>query len=193
MIEYLYQEGVKACSKEPLKVRLNGRICGEIRKVSGGFQYFPERQEAGGEVFPTVTAVQQSLKNMTIKIMQPPTLDHDAAMLKKYGTEVSPNGKLERRIVFNLCEFLKSHSFDIVRVNDGGEWMECSTTKTAMELIFVLSCDATLNFRKIGFGEHRVLLALGNGADIIADWSYGENDLDGFDSAMQAFNPEDYT
>lgn len=32
-IEYLYQEGVNACSKEPLKVRCDGKICGEIRKV----------------------------------------------------------------------------------------------------------------------------------------------------------------
>lgn len=62
MIEYLYQEGVEACSKEPLKVRLDGRICGEIRKVEGGFQYFPKGEKVGGEVFATVTAVQRSLR-----------------------------------------------------------------------------------------------------------------------------------
>lgn len=61
MIEYLYQEGVEACSKEPLKVRCDGRICGEIRKVDGGFQYFPKGQKSGGEVFKTVQAVQRSL------------------------------------------------------------------------------------------------------------------------------------
>lgn len=63
MIEYLYQEGVAPCSKEPLKVRSNGRICGEIRKVPGGFQYFPKGQKTGGDIFPTVGAVQMSLSS----------------------------------------------------------------------------------------------------------------------------------
>jgi hypothetical protein len=61
MIQYLYQEGVPACSKEPLKVRLDGRVCGEIRKVTGGFQYFPAGQKAGGVIYPTVDDVQRSI------------------------------------------------------------------------------------------------------------------------------------
>ena len=61
MIEYLYQEGVVACSKEPLKVRIDGRICGEIRKVPDGFQYFPKGTKIGGDIFPSVKAVQKSL------------------------------------------------------------------------------------------------------------------------------------
>lgn len=61
MIEYLYQEGVRACEREPLKVRLNGCIVGEIRKVTGGYQYFPKLCKTGGDVFPSVVAVQRSL------------------------------------------------------------------------------------------------------------------------------------
>lgn len=63
MIEYLYQEGAEACEKEPLKVRCDGRVCGEIRKVSGGFSCFPKGQKVGGEVFPTVAAVQRSMND----------------------------------------------------------------------------------------------------------------------------------
>ena len=62
-MDYLYQEGVKACSKGPLKVRIDGRICGEIRRVAGGFQYRPKGCKAGGEVLPTVEEVQQSLSS----------------------------------------------------------------------------------------------------------------------------------
>ena len=62
MIEYMYKEGVKPCSKEPLKVRCNGKICGEICKVSGGFAYLPKGYKTYGEVFPTVAAVQKSLR-----------------------------------------------------------------------------------------------------------------------------------
>lgn len=61
VIEYLYQEGVAPCSSEPLLVRINGQICGEIRKVGDGFQYFPKGQKTGGRVFPTVEHVQFSL------------------------------------------------------------------------------------------------------------------------------------
>lgn len=63
MIEYLYQEGVRACEKEPLKVRMDGRVVGEIRKVASGYQYFPKGRSEGGEVFPTVQAVQDSLRD----------------------------------------------------------------------------------------------------------------------------------
>ena len=61
MIEYLYQEGVEACSSDPLKVRLDGRSCGEICKVDGGYQYFPKGSKSGGRVFETVAEVQKSL------------------------------------------------------------------------------------------------------------------------------------
>lgn len=61
MIEYLHQEGIRACERESIKVRMDGRIVGEIRKVEGGYQYFPKGQAAGGSVFPTVQAVQASL------------------------------------------------------------------------------------------------------------------------------------
>lgn len=61
MIEYLYKEGEAPCSKGPLVVRLDGKVCGEIRKVEGGFQYFPKGQKTGGQVFKTVSKVQRSL------------------------------------------------------------------------------------------------------------------------------------
>jgi hypothetical protein len=37
-------------------------------------------------------------------------------------------------------------------------------------------------------GEHGVLLVLGNGEDVISDWNYFDDDHDGFNAAMQAFN-----
>ena len=62
MLEYLYQEGGPPCSKEPLKVRLDGCHIGEIRKVAGGYQYFPKGKNYGGDILPTVGDVQQSLE-----------------------------------------------------------------------------------------------------------------------------------
>lgn len=62
MIEYLYKEGEKTCSKEPLKVRCDGKICGEIRKVENGYQYFTYGIKLCGEVFETILEVQKSLE-----------------------------------------------------------------------------------------------------------------------------------
>jgi len=55
MIEYKFQAG------KPVKVYLDGTICGEIRKVENGHQYFPSGSKTGGEVLVTVLSVQQSL------------------------------------------------------------------------------------------------------------------------------------
>lgn len=125
-------------------------------------------------------------------ILQPPALDHDAMMLKRFKSKVSPNGKLERRIVFNLCEHLKSKGFELVAVFDGEEFTPIANdTKAAMELIFNLD-EVSVRFQKKGFAEHGILLCLGEGMTIITDWSYTKDDPDGFDLAMDEFDSEDY-
>ena len=60
-IRYLYQEGVEPCEKDPLKVSIDGYICGAIKKVYGGYQYFPKGKKTGGETFASVGDVQRSL------------------------------------------------------------------------------------------------------------------------------------
>lgn len=62
MIEYLYTERQKPCETEPLKVRLDGKICGEIRKVDTGYQYFPKGSKEGGTVYSNVREVATSLE-----------------------------------------------------------------------------------------------------------------------------------
>ena len=60
-IKYLYQEGIETCSTEPLKVMLDRKVVGEIRKVDGGYQYFPNNQPYGGDIFKTIDEVQRTL------------------------------------------------------------------------------------------------------------------------------------
>jgi len=62
MIEYLHTN--KTIEQEPLKVKVDGRISGEIRKVLGGYQYFPKgARRFRGEIFPSVSLVQKSLSD----------------------------------------------------------------------------------------------------------------------------------
>lgn len=49
-----------------------------------------------------------------------PELDHDALMLQRYGIEVSPTGRLERRIVANLITHLAADGFTLVGVDVNG-------------------------------------------------------------------------
>ena len=61
-LDYDYPTGgVKACAKEPLKVKHDNKHVGEIRKVKDGYQYYAKGQKNGGEVFNSVPDVQKSL------------------------------------------------------------------------------------------------------------------------------------
>lgn len=57
MIEYR-----KYNKTDALGVYLDGIRIGEIRVVSGGFQYFPRGQKIGGDIFPTLAEVKRSLE-----------------------------------------------------------------------------------------------------------------------------------
>jgi len=45
-----------------LTVKLEGVVVGEIRKIGGGYQYFPKGQSQGGEILSSVLAVKRSLE-----------------------------------------------------------------------------------------------------------------------------------
>ena len=64
MIQYLYTEGEDPMkARKPIKVKLEGIICGAINPVEGGWQYFPEGSKSGGSIFATITEVQKSLRS----------------------------------------------------------------------------------------------------------------------------------
>ncbi len=60
-LSYDYPEKEKACATKPLKVKLDGKHVGEIRKAKDGYQYFPKGEKKGGDIFKTVPDVQHSL------------------------------------------------------------------------------------------------------------------------------------
>jgi len=45
-----------------MTVHLDGKKIGDIIKVEGGFQYFPNKMKEGGEIFPTIKGVKLSLE-----------------------------------------------------------------------------------------------------------------------------------
>jgi hypothetical protein len=131
-----------------------------------------------------------------------PALAHDIMMQERFGTKVSPTGRLERRIVAHLIDHVTRSGFALHSVNDGDEITPVATMQEAMEVIFNLD-EASLRFYKGGpkgatqaalerDDWHGVLLVLGNGVDIVSDWNYSAGDADGFGAAMEVFDAEQY-
>lgn len=60
MLEFSYG---KRAAKTTLKVKLDGKYCGDIKPSGDGWAYFPKGKKTGGEVFKSTQEVQDSLKD----------------------------------------------------------------------------------------------------------------------------------
>lgn len=58
MIEYLYTEGKPDAD---VKVRLDGKVVGTIKKEIDGWRYYPKGQKVGGDLFKSLSLCQKSL------------------------------------------------------------------------------------------------------------------------------------
>lgn len=129
----------------------------------------------------------------TVQILQPPVLDIDVECERRFGWGVQAQGKLERRIVWNMFAYLLARGWAPVSVWDGEERHPVADAKAAMELVFDLD-EATVCFmhKPTDSNEttHSVVLVLGNGVDVISDYGYSDGDADGFRAAMHAFDAE---
>lgn len=107
----------------------------------------------------------------------------------KYLLSLSQVEEIERRIVGQLMRYLESKDFEIVGVQDEEERYSTRNPVQAMGHIFAVDEARLLVRSQVGNvgREHFALLILGNGEDIIADWNYSLDDVDGFNAAMEAF------
>jgi hypothetical protein len=143
-----------------------------------------------------------------ITISQPPALDIDKWFANHGHPHISANGRLERRIVWNLIQHLEAAGFRVHQTFDSDTFEYPADAKAAMELVFNLD-EVSLRFlhkdapapkrpasdsmyrEDYEDGDwHGVLLVLGNGEDIICDWNYNSGDTDGFNAAVEAFSVE---
>lgn len=116
-LSYDYTNGEKACKSGPLTVRLDNRICGEIRQVKDGYQYFPKGSKVGGPILRTVSAIQSSLvadqpKKADRAVEAPESEDEQSAgIIKKIKKELK-----EVRTRLTLAESLVTASFDLLEL-----------------------------------------------------------------------------
>jgi hypothetical protein len=96
------------------------------------------------------------------------------------------NNKIERAIITALIPFMQGAGFKLVCVFDGEELVKVKTAEEAIDAAFAVD-ESRIMFKANDGETHGVLLILGNGEDVISDWSYSEGDPDGFDKHMDSF------
>lgn len=127
--------------------------------------------------------------------IQPPELDHDAYMLKRFHQQVIPRGKIERRVMANLLNYLMANGFTPVELADGSDEAEkVCDIKSTMELAFNLDeCHIYFDYNNSGKPKHWIFFVFGNdGPDIVNDYGCPKEDHDGWNTVMDLFNPDDY-
>ena len=133
------------------------------------------------------------------KIENAPTLDHDVMMAKRFGSQVGPRMKLERRIVWNLLRHLHRGGcvpYTVAGGDDGNEPVKDALE--AMNLVFNLD-EACIGFVVEGNALDEdnevgnVVLVFGEGIECVSDWRWND-DIVGrtFNRIMEKFNAEDY-
>lgn len=126
-----------------------------------------------------------------------PALDVDDVMLQEHGQRLSLVEKAERRIVANLIDHLKRHGFCLHSVLNSDSNVRVKSMKKAMEAIFEADNNPVLYVRKHAAScqaervVHGIQIVLGNGIDMISDYTFSIGDADGFAAAMENFDAED--
>ncbi len=119
-----------------------------------------------------------------------PRLKIDETLYGKEGRP-SPQGVLERRIVWNLMKYLGASGFHPFEVSDG-ETVTRTDGETAATMELVFNLDEAWVFFRDGVREvfHAVKLVMGNGVDIVSDYNYTPGDPDNFAALMDSFDAE---
>lgn len=117
-----------------------------------------------------------------------PALDHDAMMKREYNHDVSETGRIERVVVWNLLQYIASEGFTVAAVDDGDEETKVVYNKDAMELVFDLDIAHLIVMKGQAFAG-TVTLVMGNGTDVVSDYSW-RLDAPEFKDVMDEFDAD---
>jgi hypothetical protein len=138
---------------------------------------------------------------MNIPKIEAPALDHDKMMAEKYGQQLHPRMKVERRVVANLIHVLQHAGFWVYSLYDGEETTlledlkvtPAEALKATMELAFNLDeCRVYFRHPEVKLTQWVYLVFGNDGWDAVCDYSAPEGKDHPWRKVMDAFNGEDY-
>lgn len=178
-------------AKPARSVRREDTLVAFIAEASALSVAAAENELVAAESADTMVELDQHLGRAEVElaallaIIKAPALPSDA------GLSISPNGIIERRIVWNLLTKLSLAGFVVECVDDGGDLIECDgDAMKAMEAVFSVD-ESRVYVRKPGGSPRWIFLVGGNGEDMISDHGNPDGDPDGFVAFMDAFKPEE--
>jgi hypothetical protein len=117
-----------------------------------------------------------------VKSVEVPVLSIDAKRNLGKGAHTA------RRIAANMIDHLAQKGWTVASVFDGDIHEEVGDAKAAMEIVFDVGV-ADVSFKNAAGAMHGVRLVPSNGVDILTNWSFADNDADGFGAVMDEFDP----
>lgn len=150
------------------------------RAMADATGFGPKRREADADA---VRASNEAFALLDVKV---PALEINRVLkLDSAAPNLRARIRREQRITAGLIAWLGTQGWTVESIGGGDDGDDkVSTPKEAMELAFNLD-EVSLRFQK-GASNHTVLLVFGNDLDLISDWSYSKDDVDGFNAAMEA-------
>ena len=90
---------------------------------------------------------------------------------------------LERVIIKNLIQTMSTHGWRVDHVWDGSDEVRAVDLGAQLDAVFAVD-ESQIIFENRDGRQHWVSLILGNGVDVISDYSYAQYKADNFQSVM---------
>ena len=89
----------------------------------------------------------------------------------------------ERIIIKNLIQTMAAHGWKVDHIWDGGEEVRSDNLDAQLDTVFTVD-ESHIIFENVAGRQQWVSLILGNGFDVISDYSYALHSGDNFGSVM---------
>ena len=91
---------------------------------------------------------------------------------------------LECVIIKHLIQTMAAHGWHVDHIWDGGDEVRASDIGAQLDAIFAVD-ESQIIFENKDGRQHWASLILGNGIDVISDYSYAMHKADNFEAVMQ--------
>lgn len=116
-------------------------------------------------------------------------------LIERYSREVAKESAmltvnqrlaLERVIIKHLIQTMANHGWKVDHIWDGGDEIRATGIGDQLEAVFSVD-ESQIIFENSAGRQHWVSIILGNGIDVISDYSFAAHKADDFEKVMTEF------